>query len=96
MLEKYEICLGMFHGFDFSTWKTGSAAEKLSILPSAQDHILGFRMARIALSPQSPSSPSLCPLCSAAEAIAVRDEIAFFQAVRGALVKNAPGERKDR
>ena len=26
MLEKYEICCGLFHGFDWSPWTTGTAA----------------------------------------------------------------------
>ncbi|MGH8648584.1 MAG: type I restriction endonuclease subunit R, partial [Burkholderiales bacterium] len=40
MLEKYEICCGLFHGFDWSTWVTGTASERLGLLPSAQEHIL--------------------------------------------------------
>ena len=40
MIEKYEICAGLFHGFDRSKWATGSAQERLGLLPAAQDHIL--------------------------------------------------------
>ena len=28
MLEKYEICCGLFHGFDWSAWITGTAAAE--------------------------------------------------------------------
>jgi type I restriction enzyme R subunit len=28
MLEKYEVCCGLFHGFDRSTWVTGTPAER--------------------------------------------------------------------
>ena len=41
MLEKYEICRGLFHGFDWSGWFTGTAAERLSLLPAAQEHVPG-------------------------------------------------------
>jgi type I restriction enzyme R subunit len=27
MLEKYEICLGLFHGFNWSAWMTGTPAQ---------------------------------------------------------------------
>ena len=33
MVEKYEICCGLFHGFDWSVWIKGSAEEKLKLLP---------------------------------------------------------------
>ncbi len=28
MLEKYEVCCGLFHGFDWSKWTTGTPAER--------------------------------------------------------------------
>ena len=42
MLEKYEICCGLFHGFDWSPWTTGTAQHRLSLLPAAQEHILAL------------------------------------------------------
>ena len=33
MLEKYEICCGLFHGFDRSRWTTGTPQERLALLP---------------------------------------------------------------
>ena len=35
MLEKFEICCGIFHGFNWSKWKSGDPQERLSILPAA-------------------------------------------------------------
>jgi len=32
MLEKYEICCGLFHGFDWSGWITGTPEKRLSHL----------------------------------------------------------------
>ena len=40
MLEKYEVCRGLFHGFDWSNWASGTRQERLSVLPAAQEHIL--------------------------------------------------------
>ena len=40
MLEKYEICCGLFHGFDWSKWTSGTPQERLGLLPFAQEHIL--------------------------------------------------------
>src|SRR4029077_1767489 len=40
MLEKHEIASGMMHGFDGSRWRGGTPAEKMSLLPGAQEHIL--------------------------------------------------------
>ena len=40
MLEKYEVCRGLFHGFDWSGWITGTPAERLGLLPAAQEHVL--------------------------------------------------------
>ena len=40
MRERYEVCCGIFHGFDWLTWKSGGAQERLSVLPAAQEHVL--------------------------------------------------------
>ena len=40
MMEKYEMCRDMFHGFDYTRFFTGSATEKLQVLPEAQEYIL--------------------------------------------------------
>ena len=40
MQEKYEVCRGLFHGFDWSAWTTGGAQGQLGLLPPAQQHIL--------------------------------------------------------
>src|SRR5438067_10767830 len=38
MIEKYEVCLGLFHGFDRSAWISGTPQARLSLLPAAQEH----------------------------------------------------------
>src|SRR5204862_7362837 len=40
MHEKHEIACGIMHGFNWSNWREGSPAQKMSLLPGAQEHIL--------------------------------------------------------
>ena len=39
MLRHYEICVGLFHGFDWSAGTAGPLDEWLALLPAAQEHI---------------------------------------------------------
>ena len=95
MLEKYEVCLGLFYGFDWSVWKTGPATERLTIVPSAQEHILSLPDGKNRLlQTVTQLSQAFALAVPADEALAIRDEVGFFQTVRGALAKSAPGERK--
>ena len=36
MLEKYEVCCGLFHGFDWSQWVTGTPEQRLASCPPAR------------------------------------------------------------
>ena len=40
MQEKYEVCRGLFHGFDYSDWSDGTPEQRLSLLRPALEHIL--------------------------------------------------------
>ena len=40
MREKHEVCRALFHGFDRSGWAAGAPAERLALLPAAQEHVL--------------------------------------------------------
>ena len=40
MRMHYERCCDFFHGFDWSKWTTGRPAQKLGLLPAAQEHLL--------------------------------------------------------
>lgn len=95
MLEKYEICCGLFHGFIWSHWTTGSPQERLSLLPAAQEHILAQDdgKARL-LRSVTELSQAFALAVPHGEAIRIRDDVAFFQAVRSVLAKSTPGERK--
>jgi type I restriction enzyme, R subunit len=94
MLEKYEVCRGLFHGFDWSAWGTGTTAW-LSLLPAAQEHILAQEdgKARL-LRSVTELSRAFALAVPHEEALRIRDDVGFFQAVRAVLAKSTPGERK--
>jgi type I restriction enzyme R subunit len=95
MLEKYEICRNLFHGFDWSHWLTGSAAQRVTLLPAAQEHILAQDDGKSRLMQAvSELSQAFALAVPHAEALRIRDDVGFFQAVRAVLAKNEPGERK--
>jgi type I restriction enzyme, R subunit len=95
MLEKYEICRGLFHGFDWSRWLTGTPAQRLSVLPGAQEHILAQKDGKPRLlQAVNDLSKAFALAVPDSEAIRIRDDVGFFQAVRANLAKGAPGDRK--
>jgi type I restriction enzyme R subunit len=88
MLEKYEVCCVLFHGFDWSLWTKGTPAQKLGLLPLAQEHILKEAEGKERLL-KSVNELSLAFALAVphAEAIRIRDDVGFFQAVRSAIAK---------
>lgn len=96
MLEKYEICCGIFHGFDWSDWE--DPQRRLSLLPVAQSVILGKKDGKKRfVAAVTELSKAFALAVPHSEALIIRDDVAFFQAVRAALVKyDADGGRIDR
>ncbi len=95
MLEKHDICRGLFHGFDWSKWVTGIPSERLSLLPPAQEHILGQEDGKNRLlRAVQELSQAFALAVPHEEALRIRDDVAFFQAVRASIAKRAPGEAK--
>ncbi len=96
MLEKYEICCGIFHGFDWSDWE--DPQRRLALLPVAQSFVLnkkdGKKRFILAVTELSKAFALSIPH---EEAIKIRDDVAFFQSVRAVLVKyDGDGEKQDR
>ncbi|MCX6000245.1 MAG: type I restriction endonuclease subunit R, partial [Chloroflexi bacterium] len=95
MLERHEVCCGLLHGFDWSAWATGMPAQRLGLLPAAQEHVLAqedgkerfLRAVQELLQAFALAVPH-------ADALRIRDDVAFFQALRAVLAKHAPGEAK--
>jgi type I restriction enzyme R subunit len=95
MLEKYEICSGLFHEFDWSKWRSTKAEEQLSLLPAAQEYILkqGNGKERLVEAVRD-LLYAFALAVPHEEALRIRDDVDFFQAVRAVLIKHAPGESK--
>jgi type I restriction enzyme R subunit len=95
MLEKYEICCDLFHAFDWSLWTRGQPVQRLGLLPLAQEHILAQEdgKARL-LKAVTELSQAFALSVPHEKAIAIRDDVGFFQAVRAALAKSSTGQQK--
>lgn len=95
MLERYEVCCDIFHGFDWSPWKTGGPQGRLSVLPAAQEHVLvqddGKNRLVKAVTELSKAFALAVPHEKALE---IRDDVAFFQAVKSVLTKGAGIDRR--
>ncbi|OQB75249.1 MAG: Type-1 restriction enzyme R protein [bacterium ADurb.Bin132] len=89
MQRKYEICRDLFHGFDWSSWTTNSA-QKINLLPNAQEHILAKNDGKDRLAKAVTELSQAFALAVPNEkALKICDDIAFFQAVRTALSKSS-------
>jgi type I restriction enzyme R subunit len=88
MMREYEVCLGLFHGFNWSKWTTGKPAEKLGLLPLAQEHILKQEDGKErVLKAVTSLSKAFALSIPHDKAIAIRDDVGFFQAVRSSIAK---------
>ena len=95
MLEKYEVCCAIFYGFNWSAWTTGTPQERLGLLPAAQEHILAQKDGKNRLlQAVTELSQAFALSVPHSEALRIRDDVAFFQAVRSVLAKRAEGERR--
>jgi type I restriction enzyme R subunit len=95
MIEKHEVCCGLFHGFDWSKWTSGTPQERLGLLPAAQEHILQQENGKDrCLRAVRELSQAFALAVPHLEALRIQDDVAFFQAVQAVLAKRAPGDTR--
>jgi len=95
MLEKYEVCRDLFHGFDWSAWTADDARKRLAVLPAAQEHVLAQEDGKTRLLRAVPELSKAFALAVPHEdAIYIRDDVAFFQAVKAPLAKGDTDEKR--
>jgi type I restriction enzyme R subunit len=95
MLERYEVCCGIFHGFDWTQWNTGGPQERLSILPAAQEHVLAQEYGKNRfVKAVSDLSKAFALAVPHEKALEIQDDVAFFQAVRSVLTKSTGDGRR--
>ncbi|MEE9905396.1 MAG: type I restriction endonuclease subunit R [Chlorobium sp.] len=91
LFEQLDILRSMMHGFDYSGYLTGGHR----LMAQAANHILGIEDGKKRFSDTTLAMTrafSLC--CTLDEATAVREEVAFFQAVKVILTKRETSEKK--
>ena len=95
MQEKYEVCRGLFHGFDWSRWTTGTPQERLTLLPAAQEHILAQKDGKErCMNAVRELSQAFALAVPHEETLRIRDDVGFFQTVRVRLLKRAAADAR--
>ena len=85
--EKHEIACDLLHGLAWSE-AAGDAKKTYAIIPAAQEHILEQADGKKRFVQVVTELSRAFALCAASDAAtAIRDDVAFFQAVKAALVK---------
>jgi len=95
MLEKYEIVSQLFHGFDYRRFFTASARDKMSIMVMAVEHILKQKDGKERLLAYVVQlSKAFALAVPHEEALRIRDDVGFFQAIKARLAKFQTGKGK--
>ena len=91
LLEKMEVVRQMFHGFNYQPFFTSGTSQRLSTILQAEEFILDEKRDKDSKDRFVKESTALSRLLALAvpdeAALALVDEIAFFQAVRARLLK---------
>ena len=95
MLEKYEVCLGILHDFDFAAWASSTARERLALLPAVQEHILAQENGKERfIAAVRDLSRAFALAVPSDEATRIRDDVGFLQAVQSVLAKRSAIENR--
>jgi type I restriction enzyme R subunit len=95
MLEKHRVACDILHGFKWNKWTNGKPAERLALIPAGQEHILQQQDGKRRWLQVVMELSKAFSLCAATkEAVAIRDDVSFFQALQAALNKQSSQNRK--
>ena len=95
MLEKYEIVTALFHGFDYSLFINGTPGQRLAVIPAAMEHVLTQQDGKKRfMQVVTELSKAFALAVPHEQALAIRDDMGFFQTVRAAFAKATPTEGK--
>jgi type I restriction enzyme R subunit len=89
MLEKFEVVHDMLHTFDFlDVWLNGSHDEKLQLIGDGKEFVLGLEDGkRRFVEAVTALGRAFSLAVPHSDAMRIRDEVAYFQTVRAALMK---------
>jgi type I restriction enzyme R subunit len=89
MLRKHQECCALFEGLDWSSWADAKPSAKLGLLPGAQEHILARPQGKENLSRSvAELSHAFALAVPHDDALRIRDDVGFFQAVKAVLAKS--------
>jgi type I restriction enzyme R subunit len=92
MREKHEVVCDMLHGFDHGAVVRGPAAGRMAGVAAAMDFILGLDDGKKRyLQAATELSKAFALSVPHEAALAIRDQVGFFQAIRAGLVKLGGG-----
>ncbi|MBA3393279.1 MAG: type I restriction endonuclease subunit R [Deltaproteobacteria bacterium] len=90
MLEKLEACRDFFHGFDYGKFLHGNRFERLMIIPHALEHVYASEDGRDRIVDLVAALEKAFGLALGSdEAMIARDEVAFFQTIKAAVLKSS-------
>jgi len=88
MLEKLEVVSQMFHGFAYEKYFEADTREKLSLILAAEEHILGLENGKKRyINEVTALSQAFSIAIPHEQAMDVKDEVSFFQAIKSRLAK---------
>jgi type I restriction enzyme R subunit len=88
MLEKLEVVAALYHGFPYEDYFEADTSKKLSMILAAEEHILGLENGKKrCIDEVTALSQAFAIAVPHEQAMDVKDEIAFFQAVKARLAK---------
>ncbi|MDP8567832.1 type I restriction endonuclease subunit R [Methylophilus aquaticus] len=88
MHEKLEVVQQLYHGFDYKHYFSADTSKKLSLILAAEEHILGLDDGKKRyVAEVTALSQAFAIAIPHDEAMDVKDEVAFFQAVKARLAK---------
>lgn len=88
MLEKLEVVSQLFHGFEYENYFEANTSKKLSLILSAEEHILGLEDGkRRYINEVTALSKAFAIAIPHDQAMDVKDEVSFFQAIKARLAK---------
>jgi len=88
MLEKLEVVAQMFHGFPYEEYFEAETSKKLTMILSAEEHILSLEDGKKRyINEVTALSKSFAIAIPHEQAMDVKDEVAFLQAVKARLAK---------
>ncbi len=88
MLEKLEVVSQMYHGFAYEEYFDAGTSRKLSIILAAEEHVLGLDDGKKRyINEVTALSKAFAIAVPHEQAMEVKDEVSFFQAVKARLAK---------